>query len=115
MLALVDILSQMSYTWENPYGIIDQDLFKKELISNFYKRLTSYDLDLSTLKKIEKILPIPVNFLKRKFYGSYVRNNVDNLLKYLQVDDRYTISDLIWLMHTYIKNMNDTDQWLNSI
>ena len=27
----------------------------------------------------------------------------------MQVDDRYTISDLIWLMHTYIRNMNDEE------
>jgi hypothetical protein len=51
-------------------------MFKREIISKFYKQLTSYDIDLPTLRTIENLLPIPVNYVKRKFYEGYVRKHI---------------------------------------
>lgn len=40
LMLLVKVLAQMTYTWDNQYGLMDQDLFKEQNISNFYKRLS---------------------------------------------------------------------------
>lgn len=47
---------------------------------------------------------------KRIFYSKYFNQKIDHLLKYLQVTDNYTLSDIIWLMNAYVRSMNDDEQ-----
>lgn len=68
IISLANCMSQMNYSWENPYGLIDQDLFKPNLITTFYKRLGKLRLELSVIRKIETLLPVPVNLTKKRFY-----------------------------------------------
>ena len=100
----------MTYQWNNPYGIIDQNLFKQQNISNFYKRLQESNFNLRTIRKIENILKVPVNFKKRQFFKEYFHNNIDELLRYLQISEEYSLNDIIWLLHAYVRNMNDSEQ-----
>jgi hypothetical protein len=52
----------------------------------------------------------PVNFYKRKFYNNYFNSSIEDLLKYLQVEEGYALGDLLWLVHAYVRNMNDDEQ-----
>ena len=97
----------MDFKWENDYGVIDQSFFKKSNVSDFYKRLSKEKISLKTLQQIEKVLVVPVNFSKRRFYDKYLNHNIQNLIRYLHVDGSYSLHDLLWLIHLYIKNMND--------
>jgi hypothetical protein len=110
IISLANCMSQMSYTWDNPYGIIDQSIFKPQLLPNFYKRLMKLRLDPPVLRKIESILPVPLNFFKRRLFERYFNSKIEELLKYLRITDSYSLNDLLWLMQAYVKNMNDSPQ-----
>lgn len=80
LVSLANCLSQMHYTWDNPYGTIDQKLFKRGTIPNFYQRLSQFNLPPSLLRKIEALLPVPLNFYKRQYYHTYFNQNIESLL-----------------------------------
>jgi hypothetical protein len=40
----------MQFTWSNPYGLIDQFFYNKQNVSNFYRRISKYNLTLSIIR-----------------------------------------------------------------
>ena len=67
-------------------------------------------MDVVTLQQIESVLSTPVNFYKRNFYNNYFNKNIGQLLKYLQVEESYSLTHLCWLKYTYVHTMNDDEQ-----
>ena len=66
----------MNYTWNNPYGIIDQDLFNQHNITLFFKRIQKYKLSISTIRKLDEILKVPLSFAKKMFYRNIFNKNI---------------------------------------
>lgn len=56
---------------------MDQDMFKEQNVTMFYKRISNYTLDLPTLRGIETIMTVPITFTKRRFFGDYFKNHID--------------------------------------
>lgn len=68
----------------------------KENARQFYKRLSA-NIDISLLRKIDDILNFGLNFSKRKYFERYMQENMESLLKKLNINDPEKVEELIWL------------------
>jgi hypothetical protein len=77
-------------------------------VEGFYRAL-SPDLEIDHLRSIEQIIVAPLCISKRKFYESYVSNNLDHFTKGMQSHDAAGIANLVWLFHRMVASMVDQE------
>jgi hypothetical protein len=87
---------------------IHQVLFKDNAAETFYRKLDE-GMDVGALRKLDKVLPLPLSFSKRKYYEYYLGDNIEHLLRSLKASDSEQVSNLVWLFSASINAMCDDD------
>ena len=87
---------------------IHQVLFNENVAEMFYRKLDE-GMDVGVLRKLEKVLPLPLSFSKRKYYEYYLGDNIEHFLRSLKASDAEQVSNLVWLFSASINAMCDDD------